>query len=293
MIYQVNSKIDPAILPTPINETEVSLIRVFNEPKLSTLAKMRLILDLAYPDPSLDWAVGSACAVCPPPQARQSFVDNLLRSFFKRYSVTLFLALVGTPLNKIDGEPETVGKTGKRKRSAAGHMWYQVSDMETENAFGFAPIKSGVTGRGIVSIYDTIIYENPYYARTFEITEEHYTQLLKYGKSAIAKMNEDFDLNYHGLKNSCIDFTWKALNSAGLRPEFIGGEADLIRARKLMRTFEGEMRIKANIAHVKSIRPPFPESNLNGEVYHEKPESNLFEDIFIAENATVSDESVF
>lgn len=58
MIYQVNSKIDPAILPTPINETEVSLIQVFNEPKLSTLAKMRLILDLAYPDPGLDWAVG-------------------------------------------------------------------------------------------------------------------------------------------------------------------------------------------------------------------------------------------
>lgn len=58
MMYQTNPTIDPAILPTPINETEVSLIRVFNEPKLSTLAKMRLIQDLAYPDPSLDWAVG-------------------------------------------------------------------------------------------------------------------------------------------------------------------------------------------------------------------------------------------
>lgn len=167
--------------------------------------------------------------------------------------MTLFLALVGTPRNKKDGTPDIDEETGKRKLSAAGHMWYQVSDMETENAFGFAPIKSGVTGRGRVSDKDTIIYENPYYARTFEITHEHYTQLLKYGKSAIAKTNEDFDLNYHGLKNSCIDFTWKALNSAGLRPEFIGGEADLIRARKLMRTFEGEMRIKANIAHVKSI----------------------------------------
>ena len=48
MMYQTNPTVDPAILPTPINETEVSLIRVFNEPKLSTLAKMRFNPHLAF-----------------------------------------------------------------------------------------------------------------------------------------------------------------------------------------------------------------------------------------------------
>lgn len=277
------------MLPSPINETEEQLIRIFHKNELSQELKIQLIQDLAYPDQSQDWAVGTPCAVCPPPHARKPFVENLIRSFEKRYTVTIFLALVGTPLNNDDGTPDTDKKTGERNTSAAGHMWYQISDMETENSFGFAPINSGPRGPGTVTDKDTIHYENPYYSRTLEITEEQYKNLYTYGESAIKKDNPDFDLFYNGITNSCINFTWKTLYSVGLGAGNSWNDGFINTTRKLMGNFEGDVRVSFNIPHVKSITPPFPNSNLNSEKYNERPKVHWSSNALIAQNYTLSD----
>ena len=160
----------------------------------------------------------------------------------KRYTVTVFVAAPGTPLR--DGST-----------SAAGHLYYQISDGDSEKSYGFAPQKHGVVvGPGEVKSEDAQMYQSPVYGRTMEITENQYNKLREFGE-APGKYN--FDLNYNGATNSCIDFTWAALNHAGLhsRPE----------PDKEAKKFEGALKPLDNIDPIKSIQAPIPGSKLNTE----------------------------
>ncbi|MDE9466633.1 hypothetical protein [Xenorhabdus bovienii] len=235
---------------TPTNSTEKLLMEVVNDNSRSKENKKILINSLAYPDQETNYAAGKPCAVCPPPQARPEFVENLIRSLDKKYIVTIYAAHPGTPLNEDDGTPKF--DKGERITSAAGHMWYEISDGKVNDAYGFAPIKSGMLGPGEITKKDTIHYENPRYSRTIEITEEHYNKLKEYGELAIDKNNPDFGLYYIGTSNSCIDFTWKALRSAGLKPKG-GGDSPYNARNKNLGTFDGYMKVDNNINHIKLI----------------------------------------
>lgn len=264
------------MLPIPINETEEQLIRIFNKQELPRELKIQLIQDLAYPDQSQDLAVGTPCVECPPPHARKPFVENLLRSFEKRYTVTIYIAHPGTPLNDNEGNPLILD--GERKTSSAGHMWYQISNFEEEISYGFAPIKTGISGPGSVTKFDTIHYEKPYYSRTLEIREDQYLQLKNYGELSVNKKNPNFNLKYNGLSNSCIDFTWKALNSAEL-----GSNIDWKRdtpqnqLEKAMGIYEGHVKVHSNIPSIKKIIPPYPNSNLNKERSNPAPSKTFLQ----------------
>ncbi|MDE9438028.1 hypothetical protein KKI95_19525 [Xenorhabdus bovienii] len=259
---------------TPTNSTEKLLMEVANDNSRSKENKKILINSLAYPDQETNYAAGKPCAVCPPPQARPEFVENLIRSLDKKYIVTIYAAHPGTPLNEDDGTPKF--DKGERITSAAGHMWYEISDGKVNDAYGFAPIKSGMLGPGEITKKDTIHYENPRYSRTIEITEEHYNKLKEYGELAIDKNNPDFSLYYIGTSNSCIDFTWKALRSAGLKPKG-GGDSPYNARNKNLGTFDGYMKVDNNINHIKLISSPFKNSELNTENYNIPPPKTLIQ----------------
>jgi hypothetical protein len=161
------------------------------------------------------------------------------------YTVTVYVAAPGTPLRS--------GGT-----SAAGHM-YLVAEHGTEReSFGFAPIKHGATsGPGAVTNEDLAEYGNPYYSRRLEISKEQYGKLVEYGGDAD---KHGFNMEYNGFSNSCIDFTWGALNYAGLHRQTKSGQ-DM--------EFEGAVRPLENKQEIQKIPDPIPGSKLNTE--HENP----------------------
>lgn len=119
----------------------------------------------------------------------------------RRYAVTVYVAAAGTPL--------MAGGT-----SFGGHMYYSIDDGATVKSYGFSPIKHGeASGPGKVSFNDVDTYQKPYYSRTMEIDKAQYDKLEAFG---VAPAKHGFNMEYHGAKNSCIDFTWDALNHAGL-----------------------------------------------------------------------------
>jgi hypothetical protein len=90
------------------------------------------------------------------------------------YQVTIYTALPGTPLVDKQGRPDGT--------SAAGHMWYQLSDGEIKNSYGFAPKEHGASsGPGKVYDTDSRAYQTPAYSRTMEITSEQYARLKQFG----------------------------------------------------------------------------------------------------------------
>lgn len=50
---------------------------------------MDLVMELAYPDPTNNWDVNSACVRCPPQPARPEFIDHIMEKIIKR-KVALF-----------------------------------------------------------------------------------------------------------------------------------------------------------------------------------------------------------
>lgn len=167
----------------------------------------------------------------------------------KRYTVTIYVAAPGTPLALSGGT------------SLPGHVYYSVNDGKVTNSYGFAPATHGESsGPGKVYDKDNKDYKDPRYSRTMEISKEQYDKLQEFGKDP-AKHN--FDMKYDGVANSCIDFTWGALNHARLhRDTLLGKDKD----------FEGTLKPLDNIRDIKSIDAPFPKSELNKEQQNKMPE---------------------
>ncbi|EKT4076914.1 XVIPCD domain-containing protein [Stenotrophomonas maltophilia] len=174
----------------------------------------------------------------------------------ERYRVTIYVAAPGTPM--------LGGGT-----SAAGHVYYTVGDGRESISYGFAPKEHGATtGPGKVYDSDAGDYQNPFYQRTLEISKDQYEKLKEFGD---APDKHGFNTEYHGLNNSCIDFTWGALNHAGLH-----------RTNALFmqdKDFQGGLKPLTNIEYIRSIRAPFPDSALNTEHYNKMPERTLFQRI--------------
>jgi hypothetical protein len=118
------------------------------------------------------------------------------------YLVHIYVAAPGTPL-KITGGT-----------SLPGHMYYVVEHGANKFSFGLAPSKHGqINGPGSVYLDDEQNYQNPLYKRTLEISKEQYEKLLQFGKTPGAF---GFSTYYQDARNNCVDFTWAALNHAGI-----------------------------------------------------------------------------
>lgn len=206
-----------------------------------------------------------------------------------RYTLTIYTAAPGTPLKSTPNEP-----------SAAGHMWFAITERKADGAdkeksYGFGPNEHGMSGPGHVATTDGDEYIDPYYARTIEITKQQYEKLLDFGNTALKGEDKYFSLYYNGASNSCIDFTNSALRFAGLNP---------IRSKALRPTnpdpyptedkeYEGALKVLDNIPEIKNIPAPSPNSELNGERYNKMPKRTVLQHLLSQQNSVpVSDKAI-
>jgi len=166
----------------------------------------------------------------------------------ERYTATIYVAAPGTP-------------TGGGKTSFTGHMYVVLGHGEVEKSYGFAPREDyNTTGLGRVFDRDSVNYQNPLYARTMEITADQYNSIREFGEDPAA---HGFDMKYDTGYNSCVDFTWGALNHAGLHAKSLGME---------FKSFEGIVQPAKNVPAIESIEDPVPGSPLNKVERNAMPE---------------------
>ncbi|WP_228885821.1 XVIPCD domain-containing protein [Stenotrophomonas rhizophila] len=167
-----------------------------------------------------------------------------------RYTVTVYLAAPGTPLR--DGNT-----------SLSGHMYLQVSDGVNHDSYGFGAgghDAAGAASAGAeVSRGDAVAYQDPYYARTLEISRAHYDSLRVFGADP---RQHGFDMAQPFAANRCSDFAWAALDHAGIH-SYLGLGAETVQ--------ESAFSVLFNLPEIQSIRPPFPASPLNAERHHPLP----------------------
>ncbi len=132
--------------------------------------------------------------------------------------LTINEAAILTP--KADGTP-----------SWTGHMWYQLTDdYGNMNSYGFGPNGDpAVDGSGVVNKTDSSNYLDRPYTRTVWISQARYDAMKEFGEAtakaapdswvAVKDINgkyQSFQLHYNGVFNSCVDYTWKAMEVGGL-----------------------------------------------------------------------------
>lgn len=186
------------------------------------------------------------------------------------YSLTIYTALPGTPLVDLEGKSDGT--------SAAGHMWYSLSDGKTENSYGFAPSEHGVSGGpGKGYDTDTKAYQNPAYSRTMEITPEQYAKLRQFGQAGLDQDWRYFKGVYNGASNSCVDFTWGALKHAGLeihRPQVAVHDGTVVTPEyrgPIESHFDGRLKPGHNRTDIQQIVAPVPDSPMNTEKTNPPP----------------------
>lgn len=198
-----------------------------------------------------------------------------------RYKVEIVIAAPGTPLVDENGVQKVVN--GVPQTSAPGHMFYVLHGPgNTTRSFGFAPSEHGsMNGPGEVMKTDASEYKDPYYSRTLEISEEQFKKLEAFGSDA---RKHGFGMHYEDVRHNCVDFTWAALNHAGMHRKAsldlngfgvgqilpdarftLGGKMDGKDAYRPMRNIHG----------VDSIEPPIPGSELNQKKIGPMPERSL------------------
>lgn len=198
------------------------------------------------------------------------------------YSIIIYTALPGTPLVDEDRQIGT---------SAAGHMWYQVSDGTVDNSYGFAPKEHGASsgpGKGYES--DTTAYQNPAYARTMEISSEQYAKLKQYGEAAMDGDGRYFNGEYRGATNICVDFTWGALKHAGFeihRPQVSAHDGTVVTPEyrgRIESYFDGRLKPGHNKADIQQILAPVPGSPMNSERSNPPPKDRSLLQHLLSDN---------
>jgi hypothetical protein len=114
--------------------------------------------------------------------------------------------------------------------SQVGHMWYSLTDNNgNSESYGFSPVADATglaraNGPGEVNAhgFDDSFYQGPRdFTKTIELTQAQYDAMKLFGENPSAY---GFDTFYNGLNNSCIDFTWKAMERGGLNIVNFQGE---------------------------------------------------------------------
>jgi hypothetical protein len=184
------------------------------------------------------------------------------------YSFTVYVASPGTPIVNRDGTVEY---------SVPGHVYWSISDGKETRGFGFAPIEPGaIQGPGRVNPDDHTRYRNPAYERTMAVTGDQYARLQEFGEKSREGRDPRFDLYYLDARNNCVDYTWKALEVAGLdrRRAFERGESPSLReiVRGANDQFDGgRLRPIDNIDDLKLLRDPIPGHPANRAIERDRP----------------------
>ena len=130
------------------------------------------------------------------------------------------------------GTNYTNQKNGEIHPSKTGHMWWELHDNNGNvKSYGFAPAP-GYEGKpsapGFRYEDDNLAYEfnskQGDYQREFEITDDQFIKLKEFGTNPFADKFK-FSSTYNGLQNSCINFTYKALDIIDFVPEGYEGDA--------------------------------------------------------------------
>ncbi|MGH8387321.1 MAG: XVIPCD domain-containing protein [Pseudomonas sp.] len=118
---------------------------------------------------------------------------------------------------------------------------------------------------------DEADYIKPFYARKMEITKDQFDRIIEFGKDPT---KHGFNMQYGGFNNSCIDFTWGALNHAGLHRQSKSGQD---------KHYEGAVRPLENKREVESIPAPVRGSKVDAEIHNDMPKQTIFQK-WISEN---------
>ena len=175
------------------------------------------------------------------------------------YILTVYVAAPGTPTVKPEQPSESRGT------SLTGHMYLETSHGADVRSAGWQP-GDRIPGGGYLGdpvTTDTSTYVAPYYARTIEISEDQFNKIREYSANPV---RYGLDSKYDAFSNSCTDFTWGALNHAGLHAKAVGIE---------FKNFEGIIQPTRNIHHIQSIEAPFPDSPLNKEDHNPMPKQTF------------------
>jgi hypothetical protein len=178
------------------------------------------------------------------------------------YLVHIYVAAPGTPLNL-----KPFGT------SLPGHMFYVTETGNTKKSYGLAPITHGER-QGLGKVYEDDLrnYENPLYCRTLEITQAQYQKLDEFGKTPT---RFGFSTYYQDVRNNCVDFTWAALNYAGLHATTRQGGHRGHPAKNVPRPkYEGSLKPTKNVDDIQTIQPPIPGSKLNTETHNPMPKQS-------------------
>lgn len=133
-----------------------------------------------------------------------------------RYIVDIVIAAPGTPLLHPVTQQPLRNPDGSAQTSGPGHMFYVLRAPGKDPAsYGFAPIEHGsMNGPGDIVDNDAKTYKNPHYTRSLEITEAQYNKLKAFGDDPVV---HGFSKHYADVRHNCVDFTWDALNHAGIQ----------------------------------------------------------------------------
>jgi hypothetical protein len=175
------------------------------------------------------------------------------------FLVHIYVAAPGTPLN--------LAPFGA---SLPGHMFYVIENGNARNSYGLAPVTHGkMEGIGKVFPDDESNYQNPLYKRTLEITQAQYQKLDEFGKTPT---RFGFSTYYQDVRNNCVDFTWAALNHAGIHATTRQGGHRGHPAKNVPRPkYEGSLKPTKNVDDIQTIQPPIPGSKLNTETHNPMP----------------------
>lgn len=160
------------------------------------------------------------------------------------------------------------------ERSVPGHVFYAISDGVARESWGFAPVKHGdIIGPGRSFDDDERRYVDPFFERTMEISKDQYEKLHEFGSEPD---RFGFDLTYKDIRNNCVDYTWAALNHAGiqrthghifhLEPHGVDGKYTYL---PILTPHD-----------FRSIRDPVPGSDLNKEVLRDLPKRDWTQALF-------------
>lgn len=216
-----------------------------------------------------------------------------------RYTVDIVIAAPGTPLLEPNSGELLLDGDKVPQTSLPGHMFYVLHGPDAPpKSRGFAPKEHGsVKGPGEITPFDAASYKDPRYTRTIEISEEQYKKLEEFGDHPT---RFGFSEYYQDVRNNCVDFTWAALNHAGIERKksidvnalggFIGPGGFIgqtLPDARIPLPIKGEgkdgYRPLRNIHGVDSIDAPFPDSDLNKTHYNEMPKRDPLRRVFSEE----------
>lgn len=128
------------------------------------------------------------------------------------------------------------GTESDNGNSFAGHMFYVLTDDNgTEHSFGFAPDSSHVgTPFAPGSVYHDDL--NNYWpllnsSESVTISQADYNTLYGFGTEGSPNFMKGFDSYCNVVNNSCIDFTWAALQQIGIQmPTHVPGNPPKLRS---------------------------------------------------------------